>query len=216
VVVDNGTDIKTDKDSRFTRVGSEATVNGPVLVNARVGSPVSTESVWILAQHGVRADSNTAGQIDGWTSIKPTAPRVLGTFEDNFELITDGWVAAGAVSRLEKRDKDLQATLSKGQGQIARNVDWDLTNPGYTYVAVFELAGRNIRSAGISVTGDDGAAKRSFAVTGDLASYGFMSVELKPAHYTTIKIAADPGTNTGRIHLHTYRLYAIPKGDSAS
>ena len=66
VVVDNGTDIKSDKDSRLTRVGSGTTVNGPMPVSARAGSPVSTESAWILAQHGVRTNSNTAGQIDGW------------------------------------------------------------------------------------------------------------------------------------------------------
>ena len=131
------------------------------------------------------------------TSIKPILPRVSATFEDNFEPIADGWVATGAVSRLEKRDKDLQTTLSKGRGHIARNVDWDLTNPGYTYVAVFELAGRNLRSAGISVSGADGAAARSFQLAGGPSSYSFITVDLKPDRYHAIQIAADPRSQHG-------------------
>ena len=87
----------------------------------------------------------------------------------------------------------------------------------YTYVAVFEVADRNIKSAKISVLSPGDQVSRPFNVTGGLASYAFVGVELKPAHYTAVNIAAEPGANTGRIHLHGYRLYAIPKkGDLTS
>lgn len=140
-------------------------------------------------------------------------PRVLGTFEDDFEQIANGWVAAGGISHLEKRDQDLQVTFAKRQGNISRNVDWDLTDPGYTYIAVFELAGRNIKSGRISLLSSDGETSRPFWMARDPSLYRFVNLELNPGHYTTIKITADPGAVTGRVHLHTYRLYAIPKGD---
>ena len=144
------------------------------------------------------------------------APKVLGTFEDDFEETADGWLEAGGVSRLEKRDNDLQATFFRRQGYISRNVDWDLTDPAYTYQAVFELAGRNLRSAAVSVLGADAEVMRSVQLAEGLSLYSFVTVELKPARYKTIKIAADPGVNTGRVRLHNYRLYIIPKGNFAS
>jgi parallel beta-helix repeat protein len=213
VVAENKTDIESDKVSRLTTAGFGAAVKGPMAVSAKAGPSAPTETAWILAHYGIRTASNAVGQIDSWMAVKSSAPRVLSTFEDNFEATTDGWAGVGGVSRLEKRDQDLQATLSRRQGHISRNVDWNLTDPGYTYVAVFEVAGRNLRSAGISVLSDDSEITHPFAVAGNLASYGFVSVKMKPGYYTTIKIVGDPGTNTGRIQLHSYRLYAIPKGD---
>jgi Right handed beta helix region/CotH kinase protein len=215
-VVNNGTDIESDKHSRLTIVGIEKNATGPMPVSMRTARTASTDSAWIFAQYGIRPASDSAGQINGWKEIKPVVPKVLGTFEDDFEETTDGWRGFGGVSRLEKRDYDLQATFFRSQGYISRNVDWDLTDRAYTYVAVLELAGRNIRSAAVSVLGAaDGEMTRSFALTGGLSSYAFVTVELKPGRYKTIKIAADPGVNTGRVHLHGYRLYAIPKGDLA-
>ena len=41
-----------------------------------------------------------------------------------------------------------------------------------------------------------------------------MVVELKPALYRKINITATPGKGTGRIKLHSYRIYAIPNGVS--
>jgi parallel beta-helix repeat protein len=213
IVAENKTDIESDQVSRLTTADFGAATKGPMPVSAKAGSSAPTEAAWILAHHGIRTASNAVGQIDSWMAVDPSVPKVLSTFEDNFEAATDGWAGAGGVSRLEKRDQDLQATLSRRRGHISRNVDWNLTDPGYTYVAVFEVAGRNLRSAGISILSADSEITQPFAVAGNPASYGFVTVEMKPDYYTTIKIVADPGTNTGRIRLHTYRLYAIPKLD---
>jgi Right handed beta helix region/CotH kinase protein len=215
-VVDNGTDIESDKHSRFTKVDIEVDGGSPMPVSTRANASAPTDLAWIFAHYGIHPASNSAGQIDGWKEIKPVAPRLVGTFEDDFGELANGWVAAGSVSRLEKRDQDLQATFSKRQGQISRKVDWDLTDPRYAYVAVFEVAGRNLRSADISILSGDRRMTRPFVAPGELALYQFVSIELKPAHYTSIKIAVDPGANAGRVHLHTYRLYAIPKSDLAS
>jgi Right handed beta helix region/CotH kinase protein len=215
-VVDNGTDMESDKHSRFTKVDIEVDGGRPMPVSTRASASVPTDLAWIFAHYGIRPASNSAGQIDSWKQIKPVSPRLLGTFEDDFGELANGWVAAGSVSRLEKRDQDLQATFSKRQGQITRSVDWNLTDPRYTYVAVFELASRNLKSGAISVLSADNEEAHPIKASGGLASYAFVSVELKPAHYQVIKIAADVGANTGRLHLHSYRLYAIPKGDLAS
>lgn len=213
-VVDNGTDIESDKHSRLTNVGIGENASGPMAISTKTAPSASTDSAWIFAHYGIRPTSNSTGQINGWKEeITSAAPKVLGTFEDDFDQVADGWVASEDILRLEKRDQDLQATFPRRQGQISRSVEWDLTDPRYTYVTVFELAGRNVRSAAISVLGTDGEMTRSFELTGGLSSYSFVTVELKPAHYKTIKIAADPGASMGRVHLHTYRLYAIPKGD---
>jgi hypothetical protein len=203
-VVDNQTDIKSDKDSRLTT---------PADVDGKSNHSPAADSAWILAQYGVRAAAKTAGQSDAWTTIKAAAPRVVGSFQDDFEQIADGWVGSGGVSRLGKRDQDLQATFLKSRGHISRTVDWDLTDLRYTYIAVFELAGRNIKSASVSVLSPGGETTRLFKASEGLASYSFVSVELKPGHYDTIKISADPAAATGRVHLHTYRLYAIPKDE---
>ena len=213
VVVDNESDFDTDKNSRLTRAGAELAAGSPMPASTRASASAATDLAWIFAHYGIRPASNSAGQINDWKEIKPTTPTVLGTFEDDFEQITNGWVAAGGVSRLEKRDQDLQATISKRQGTISRNVSWNLADPRYTYIAVFELAGRNIKSAGVSVLSPEAETTRVFEITGGLAEYRFVSVELKPGRYTTIKITADPGAGTGRVHLHTYRLYAIAKVD---
>ncbi|MGH7770295.1 MAG: right-handed parallel beta-helix repeat-containing protein [Candidatus Binatia bacterium] len=203
-VVQNSDDIKSDKDSRLTN---------PAPAGARTTPSSSADSAWVLAHYGIRATSNTAGRIDGWTPIKPIAPKVLVTFEDDFEQVADGWVGGGGVSRLEKRDQDFQVAFSKRKGHISRNVDWNLTDPRYTYIAVFELAGRDITSAGISVLSADSEAARAFDATRGLAAYVFVGVELKPGHYNTIKISAVPGASSAKLHLHTYRLYAIPKDE---
>ena len=101
----------------------------PMPASTRASASASTDLAWIFAHYGIRPASNSAGQINGWKEIKPTMPRVLGTFEDDFEQVANGWVAAGGVSRLEKRDQDLQANFSKRQGNISRNVNWNLTDP---------------------------------------------------------------------------------------
>jgi hypothetical protein len=214
-VVNNGSDIESDKHSRLTLVDSGKNATGPMPVSMRTAPSASTDSAWIFVQYGIRPASNSASLVNGWKEITPVAPKALGTFEDDFKETADGWLGVEGVSRLEKRDYDLQATFSR-RAYISRNVDWDLTDPAYSYEAVFELAGRNVRSAAISVLGGNGEMKRSFELTGGLSSYSFVTVELKPGRYSAIKIAADPGANSGRLHLHSYRLYAIPKGDLAS
>jgi hypothetical protein len=141
----------------------------------------------------------------------------LATFKDDFEEITDGWVKHASVSRLEKRAQDLQATISGSQGYLSRKIDWDLTKPGYIYVAVFELAGRDLNSANISLHSTTGqAVSRAFEAPEDPDSYRFITLELDPARYTAVKIGASSKTGSGRIRLHSYRLYAIPKGEPLS
>jgi hypothetical protein len=216
VIVGNGIDIKSDKDSRLSAVasGAHAGTGLQTLVRSGAGPSGSADVAWVFAHYGILPRSNSAGQISDWTALEPVAPKVMANFKDDLEGIADGWVAAGGVSRLEKRDQDLQVTFSKIRGHIIRKVDWNLTDPNYAYLAVFELAGRDIRSAGISVISADGEVARPFEVNGALASYAFISLQLKPARYKTIKIAADPGPSNGRVHLHTYHLYAIPRGDA--
>ena len=112
-VVDNGTDIESDKHSRLTKVDIEVDGSSPMPVSTRASVSAPTDLAWIFAHYGIRPASNSAGLIDGWKEIKPVAPRLVGTFEDDFGELANGWVAAGTVSRLEKRDQDLQATFSK-------------------------------------------------------------------------------------------------------
>ncbi|HEY7320981.1 MAG TPA: right-handed parallel beta-helix repeat-containing protein [Candidatus Binatia bacterium] len=213
VVVNNETDFNTDKHSRLTKAGSETAAGNPIPVSSTAGASVPTDLAWIFAHYGIRPTSDTSGAINGWKQIEPTTPRVFGTFDDDFEQISDGWVGVGGVSRLEKRDQNLQAAFSKRPGSISLKVNWNLAAPRYTYMVVFELAGRNIKSAAVSLLSREAEVTRAFGITGSLAEYRFVSMELKPGHYTTIKITADPGANTGRVNLHTYRLYAIPKVD---
>ena len=218
LVANNQTDIKSDKDSRLTRVADSVTVgaDGRAL-SAGAGNPMTAEAAWVFAHYGIRPASITsAGQIDGWTAIAPQAPQVLGTFVDDFAQVADGWVASGGVASLEKRNQDLQATFARSRGQFSLNMDWNLMDPTFTYIAVFELAGKNLKTAGITAVATDRESSRAIELVDGLAAYKFITLDLKPGRYSSIKISADPGANTGRMHLHTYRLYAIPKADLSS
>jgi parallel beta-helix repeat protein len=218
LVANNKTDTKSDKDSRLTRADYSATddANGRVLPTG-ADTPASTESAWVFAHFGIRPTSiNSNDQIDSWTGVEPIAPKVLGKFADNFEDTADGWRGVGGVSHLEKRNHDLQATFSQSRGQFSLNVDWNLTDPKFTYLAVFEVAGKNLKTAGLTAVSTNGETTRSFEVAGGLGAHKFVTMELKPSRYSTIKISADPGAHTGRVNLHTYRLYVIPKIGLAS
>jgi parallel beta-helix repeat protein len=219
LIADNETDIKSDNQSRLTTLGDgEKTareVNSSLGKNG--GFAESADPAWVFAHFGVRPEGTSAGQLNSWTGVKPTAPEILATFKDDFEEIADGWVKHAGVPRLEKRAQDLQATISGGQGYLSRKIDWDLTKAAYTYIAVFELAGRDLKSASISlhsITGQE--VFHSFETPEDPDSYRFITIELKPAHYTAVKISASSKSGSGRIRLHSYRLYALPKGEPVS
>ena len=83
-VVDNGTDIESDKHSRLTKVDIEVDGGSPMPVSTRANASASTDLAWIFAHYGIRPASNSACLIDGWKEIKPVAPRLVGTFEDDF------------------------------------------------------------------------------------------------------------------------------------
>ena len=217
LIVKNGTDIKSDRDSRWSTIASSvSTDTGGTAVIAGAGSSGSTDAAWVFAHYGIRPRSNASGQIAEWTTVKPTTPKVLGTFKDDFEEVADGWIAHGGVARLEKRDQDLHVAFSTRTGHVSRNLDWDLSDSRYTYVAVFELSGRELKSANISVLSAESETRRAFEPPADPDSYSFVSMELEPARYTAIRIAATPAAASARIRLHAYRLYAIPKQEPVS
>jgi parallel beta-helix repeat protein len=217
LITDNETDIKSDNESRLTTLDEKAAPSDKTPVGSSSRFAESADSAWVFAHFGIRPGGNSAGQVRSWTAVKPTAPRVLATFKDDFEEIADGWIKHANVSRLEKRNQDLQASISSSQGYISRKIDWDLTKPGYTYLAVLELAGRDLSSANISLHSKTGQeVSHAFETPEDPDSYRFLTLELKPAHYTGVKIGASSKSGSGRIRLHSYRLYAIPTGEPLS
>lgn len=214
LIENNKTNIKSDKDSRLTRAENVITLRSgdANVLTGDDGNQITNGLAWVFAHYGIRPGPITsAGRIDQWSAVAPQAPLAQGTFIDDFAEVADGWVASGGVSSLEKRNGDLRATLVRSPGQFSLNVKWDLNDPKFNYVAVFELAGKNLRTAGIAAVSSRGEFTRSFDVADEPAMYKFIVLELKPAQYSMIKISADPGSNTGRVNLHSYRLYAIPK-----
>jgi parallel beta-helix repeat protein len=213
LIVGNGTDIKSDRNSRLSKMASSVnTAGGQTPVTPGAGSHVSTDAVWVFAHYGLRARSNAPGQIDAWTVTNPILPRVSAAFKDDFEETADGWIGHRGVSRLEKRDQDLHVAFTTREGHVSRQIDWNLMDPRYRYVAVFELSGRDWMSGNLSVLADGSGVSRALEAPGDSA-YRFFSLELQPGHYTAIRIAAVPVAASARIRLHTYRLYAIPKDE---
>lgn len=213
-VTKNKTDIKSDKDSRLTQSERGSTKDDtPPPADVSAGSG---ELAWIFAHYGIRPGPlNGSGQVDSWTRVEPIRPRVFGKFADNFAGATDGWVGGGGLFQLEKRNHDLQATIRRGRGQFYLNVDWDLSDPKYTYLAVFELAGKNLKNLRVAAVSPQGEAARSFEAGSGLSEYRFITLELKPGRYSSIKVSAEPKADTGRVNLHSYRLYAIPKESSS-
>lgn len=212
LIVDNKEDVRSDKASRHTEVGSVIGPEAVTLGKGTPGSPGVEDINWIFAHYGVRPTSNTVGLLDSWMSVETIPPREWISFDDDFNEIADGWVASGGVTGLEKRDQNLVVSFDRKLGQISRGVNWNLTAPEFTYTAVFELTGLNLKSASISLLSDEGKVTYPFQTTGD-SSYIYVTVQMKPARYSAIQIAAIPRLGTGQIKLHTYRLYAIPKSD---
>ena len=209
---DNEVDLRSDRASRLTQIGSilgAPTHKGLAALDAQ-------NIDWILAHYGIRSSAQTAGLLDSWQEADATTPKLSVTFQDDFDALTDGWSSNNSVLRLKKDAQNLVTSLRGSSGYIAQPVDWDLSDPQFTYVVVFELTGRQVQSTELTLFSSAGASKHAFDMPAATSSYTFASMKLQPAHYKAIQIAATSTANTSRIALHSYRLYALPQDTSPS
>ena len=139
--------------------------------------------------------------------------------------MADGWTGSGGVERLEKWRDNLVLETHGREATITRPVHWELREPA---VLLFELAGRDLHSASVTVVSDRGEISLPFSPDPDFTSYRMLTMTLPPARYHTIRIRARalPGlerlgriTNllerrNGRLELHRYGLYPMPPRDN--
>ena len=152
----------------------------------------------------------------------PVTPDTTG-FREDFESVSDGWVATGGVERLEKRRDNLVLEMHNLEAVITRRIDWNVTRPS---VAVFEVAGRDLESAYVAILSESGEIEIPLHPDPDFTRFQLIPVDLPPGHYTSLRIRATaiPGlerlarTTTllerqnGRLELHRYGRYERPQG----
>lgn len=205
----NAADTVLDRASRITLVSDSTTASDSVLQR-------------LLAVHGVADDARLAEVAGAGLSFELLARE---TFADDFTPI-QAWSSTGGVRRLIRRGGDLVVTFERRGGTALRSIDWDLRDPGRTYRLVLEIAGRAVLDGRISIRGERETVAVPTPPTGDPSVYEYIVVDLPPDRYRALVLSGLPGKGaqrvdprTGlveldgaRIRLHSYALYANPKG----
>ncbi|MEP6572352.1 MAG: right-handed parallel beta-helix repeat-containing protein [Gemmatimonadota bacterium] len=186
---------------------------------------------WLYRWQGVQVDTLHAGVVHSWSPVTPRPPLVTQEFEEDLQSYADGWIAYGAATHLEKRNRNLTAVLRPWdmnsqiefpEGVLAKQIDWDLRQAKDSSLAVFEIAGRDMHAGTVTLLSEQGRVSMPFVARGDLSSYQFVALTLPPARYVGIRISAQPNpglsktqASTGlidndvaRLNLHGYRLFS--------
>ncbi len=214
LLVGNEVDTLRDSRSRLTLVGTRID-----------GDPVDGDADWLLGRYGLQSATTGAGRVEEWTPVPPAAVVYEERFVDDFSPIPDRWSGSKTVARLAKFDEAIVMFLEKYRGELNGAVELELSDPAYRYVAVLELAGRDVQGTTVSVVGPDHTVERPFEPFADLRSFRYLTLELPPGRYETVRLSAeplpgpgrvDPRTGlrelaTGRLHLRAYAVYAIPR-----
>jgi parallel beta-helix repeat protein len=215
-VTGNGQDLERDEFSRITVLGSTLGTDSTRVASAPVDLP------WLYRRFGIQPESLGQGTTT-WREVAPLPPLDTTGFREDFLAVADGWAGSGGVERLEKWRDNLVLETHGRDAIITRPVDWVLREPG---VALFELAGRDLESASVTVVSDRGEISLPFTPDRDFTSYSLLTMTLPPARYhsITIRARAVPGlerlgrvTNllerrNGRLELHRYGVYSMPAG----
>ncbi len=153
----------------------------------------------------------TRGAMGFDPGLAHATPIAEAPFADDFESLTDAWTASGGVTRLAKRRNDLVLSLQRGAGAASKALDWRLLESGARYVAVFEIGGRDLRTAEISLFSENREIATPLELPAASDRYSLVQIELEPGNYTELRISAEPGSNSARLRLHRYAVYALPK-----
>lgn len=150
------------------------------------------------------------------TSFRPRITIISATFVDDFESVTNDWTSSGGVYRLYKRNDDLVMMLRQRPGAASRMVEWDLTDAQFDYHAILEISSQNVVDAHVAFRGTAPPFDQPIVPTEVPSAYRYLCVQLPVAHYQTIALAATPLNGTGRVALHGYRVFAIPRSEASA
>jgi parallel beta-helix repeat protein len=208
--------IDRDEFSRITMLGTTPESDSTSAAPAPVDLP------WLYRRFGITPDSLAQGTTT-WRESAPRSPLDTAGFREDFLAVADGWTGSGGVERLEKWRDNLVLETHGQDAVISRRVDWALTDPA---VVLFELAGRDLENASVTVESDREKITLPFTPEPDFTSYTLLTMTLPPGRYHTVTIRARavPGlerlgrvTNllerrNGRLELHRYGVYSMPAG----
>jgi parallel beta-helix repeat protein len=188
---DNRTPRARDVYSRLTLLGTAG------LDSAGTATVVEPGDLgWLYASMGiVPEDTTTLGPLSRWHEAPAVVPIDRQRFVDDFGPVTDGWVGAGLVNRLEKRRDALVVEVRRHGGNVARRVDWRLPAGG---TLVLEYASRDLRSLRLRVNGDSTIVAPVHPGT-ELATARVATLALPPGHYTSLGIELVPTPGLTRI-----------------
>ena len=168
------------------------------------------DTAWLRRWMGVTVDRAGPGQSSPLSAVPPGRVMASGAFPDGFRDPTDGWRRAGAVERLQVRDRDLVASFSAGRGAVGTPVDWSVPDDGSSHVLVIEAAGRNLFMARVDVTRGEEELGGALILAQDPSVARYTVIELRPGKYGWLIVSANADAERGELRLHTWRVLALP------
>jgi hypothetical protein len=182
---------------------------------------------WLYSRWGVRPVATGPGRPSAWSSIPAAPPLAEYRFVDDFGPTTDGWVAAGGTTRLEKRRDALRMHVESNPGDASRTVDWSLPRGG---TLVLEVADRDLAVARVTAFTSSDSVTVPLRLTNNLLAFDLLAVPLPPGHYRGIRLAAEPreglshsispdglfALRSGRLELRSVAVYDSPAPAIAS
>lgn len=182
---------------------------------------------WLYAAAGVWPEGErAAGRLSSWRPTRALPAIEEVRFVDDFGPVSDGWVPAGGLFRLEKRRDALILEAERNPGTASLAVDWALPDGG---TLVLEAAGEALAGARVTVRGDGAPVTARLDAGAGLHHSRLTEVRLAPGRYREIslEIAPVPGLTrieptTGlrvlvpaRVDLRRYAVYPpLPEGGS--
>ncbi|MEO8620004.1 MAG: right-handed parallel beta-helix repeat-containing protein [bacterium] len=210
-----------NKVPRARDLYSRLTLNGVSGLDSSGSSRVvsAEDLTWLYRLKGIAPPApNTApGLLPDWKEAPLDSVLDQQVFKDDLGAVSDGWMLAGGVNRLEKRRDALVSEVERRPGSIARSVTWKLAQPA---TLVLELSGRDLSSARVVVSGHGGTVRLPFTTGSDLATARFVTVQLPPGDYDRLAIEIEPIAGLtkldakgltvlrgGRLDLRGYRVF---------
>ena len=231
-------DVESDGESRLTTGGRVEiarmvrldTLGELVPVRPAAGDAAGSLG-WLYAQTGLRPAASRAGLLGDTARVAPAAPLAVERFDDVFGDLGAGWTPATQLTRVEKNDGSLTIAMENGLGVAVRRVRWDLSAQPAPATLALALSARDLQSASITLVSDRGRITRALPTTGDLATFGLVSIEVPAARYSAVEIEILPtapsrradgvglvGLRTGRLDIRSMTLHgaAAPGGPAAA
>jgi parallel beta-helix repeat protein len=168
---------------------SRITYAGVIGLGDDVAGGRSAELDWLYRAQGVATPPAAPGRLAQWAEAAAVAPVQELRFVDDFGPVSDGWIASGGITRLDKRRDVLRLHVERERGSAAKVVDWNLERGGDL---VLEVAGRDLALTQVVAWAGRDTVTHVFQSSEDLSAFRFIVVPLPPGRYDGVRLEVAP------------------------